>query len=437
MTVSNETIMNTAEDSEEVSKSSNKHRYVMMFKSSFDRELFPNNFDFCTIEEQCVWIDENIATFFPNVPKSLINLIPATREGDYDRSPMEIPKWLDLNKYRRGQQFVRDNYTSIIIATILGLMHVYSFEDSLKPIIISKRSHTPYLGFKRYASTIQRFFNWYYGEPWIKGTLAYEDMQFARKMHSMIRAKLCKLDNEKINNESKIVKLWCPDHELFLKDFATVCPFDIQRPYVMFTKSPYNSKGMNNADMAVTQCSFISSIVLYPQKIGVHATDEDVEAFCHMWRCYGYYLGIENEYNMCRGNLEDIKQRVRDCYQYWILSNFKNITPEWEHMTRCLVEPLNYYPFIYMPYKVIALYAADVLNIRMPSLCASMSYAEWIAYKCYRFILHYAIKFSIIRVIINKVVLKIFNKAMNFSPEKEAELQKKSEMQLSKLDVMR
>jgi len=152
MTIFNGTIFkNTADDFKDNSKNSNEYKYVMTLKSTFDRELFPNEFDNWTVQEQCVWINKNILTFFLNVPKSLLDFILASfRQGDCGRTQMEVPEWLDMNKYRRGQKFVRENYASLIIAKILGIMHVYSFEDALKPIIISKRSHTPYLGFKRY-----------------------------------------------------------------------------------------------------------------------------------------------------------------------------------------------------------------------------------------------------------------------------------------------
>jgi len=56
------------------------------------------------------------------------------------------------------------------------------------------------------------------------------------------------------------------------------------------------------------------------------------------------YLYNFFRHNFCRGNFDEIKQRTQDLYQYWILPNFKDVTPEWEHMTRCLVEPINYYP---------------------------------------------------------------------------------------------
>ncbi|XP_011692192.1 PREDICTED: uncharacterized protein LOC105452613 [Wasmannia auropunctata] len=386
-TVSNNMSTKTG-NSEDILKSSNEYRYVMMFKSTFERELFPNNFDMWTLRQQCIWINDNIATFFPNVPKSLLNFIPASfRPGDCNPSSLQIPEWLDIDKYRKGQKFVRENFASLFFGKIFGIIHIYTFNEFLKPIIISKGSHTPYLAFKRYTANLQQFIKWYDGEPWIEGTAAYKGMQFSRRMHLIIQSKLCNLDHEQINNESKIAKPWCPDRELILKDFAAVCPLekDGQRPYVLIDKLPYKPKGMNNADLAGTQCCFISLALLHPQKIGVHnATDEDIEAFCHMWRCYGYYLGMEDEHNFCRGSLEEIKQRARDLYQYWVLPNLKEVTPEWEHMTRCFIESINYFPLMYMPYKVIALLAMDTLDVSMPHLYASMSYTEWIGYNIWR-----------------------------------------------------
>ncbi|XP_011705487.1 PREDICTED: uncharacterized protein LOC105460685 [Wasmannia auropunctata] len=189
--------------------------------------------------------------------------------------------------------------------------------------------------------------------------------------------------------------------------------------------------------MASIQCSFVGLVLLCPQKIGVHnATDEDIEAFCHMWRCYGYYLGMADEHNFCRGSLEEIKQRTRDLHEYWILPNFKEVTPEWEHMTRCIIESINYYPLIYVPYKMMILLAMDTLNINMPYLYASMSYTEWITYKSWKFLLRYVLRFSSFQKIFNKVIGKILDLAKNMSPEKEAELQEKSKKQLSSFSTM-
>ncbi|XP_011690006.1 PREDICTED: uncharacterized protein LOC105451336 [Wasmannia auropunctata] len=141
-------------------------------------------------------------------------------------------------------------------------------------------------------------------------------------------------------------------------------------------------------------------------------------------------------HNFCRGSLEEIKQRTRDLYQYWILPNFKEVTPEWEHMTRCIVESVNYFSLMNIPYKTMALLAMDALNINMPHIYASMNYVEWITYKSGRFILRYVLRFSSFRIIFNTLIGKVLNVAMNLSPEKEAELQKKSEKLLSSFSIM-
>lgn len=68
-------------------------------------------------------------------------------------------------------------------------------------------------------------------------------------------------------------------------------------------------------------------------------------------------------------------------YENEIIHNLKDITPEWEHMTRCLIESTNYYPFICMPYKAMTLVFTDILRLNMPNLYASLTYKEWIVYK--------------------------------------------------------
>ncbi|KAL6428388.1 hypothetical protein ACFW04_008581 [Cataglyphis niger] len=394
-------------------KNPDEYKLVLLLKNTYDKKLFHNDFDTWTIKEQYHWIKKNLSKFYPNVPETLLKFIPALFcQPNFDRSPLEVPEWLNIDKYRRGQKFVRKNYVSIIIIKLVGLIHVYSFNDDLKPIIIGGRSHTPYLGFERYQSTLKRIISWYSGEPWVKGTKAYNNMQVVHKLHLMMRKKLCQMDNEQIDAISKIAEPWCPDREIFIKDFTTACPFEKldQRPYITINESSYRPKGVNNASLAFVQAVFVGMFLLRPQDIGVHdATDEDVDAFCHMWRCYGYYLGLEDEYNFCSGSFEEIKQRIQDLYQYWITPNFKNVTPEWEHMTKCIIEPINFYPFMYMPYKAMVLIALDLLDLNMPHLYVSLNYSEWIAYKIYKFILQHALKLSIIRALFNKLIMYIIS----------------------------
>lgn len=94
------------EDFNETSNIKHSSEYVTVIKNTFNRKLFPNDF--------------NIRT------------------------------WLDRNKYHREQKFVREHFASVLITIIVKVIHVYSINKFLKRIIISGRSCTLYLGFKRY-----------------------------------------------------------------------------------------------------------------------------------------------------------------------------------------------------------------------------------------------------------------------------------------------
>lgn len=146
---------------------------------------------------------------------------------------------------------------------------------------------------------IKRVFSWYSGDPWVKGTRAFKDMEITRMKHLVIRRKACRMDHEKIAAACTFANPWCPDRDVLQKDFAAVCPSEIfeQHLQTILNKSPYKPKSINNADLALLQSCLIVATVLYPQNVGIHdATDEDLEAFCHVWKCYGYFLGIKDEY---------------------------------------------------------------------------------------------------------------------------------------------
>jgi len=129
-------------------------------------------------------------------------------------------------------------------------------------------------------------------DPWTVGTQAYNDLQTVRRMHRAIRLKLCEQDNEEIDGATKIQKPWCPDRKTILEDLSS-CPYPtIENGCIHLLVTP---KGLNQADMAATQFAFLGMVLLYPHELGIYASDEDMEAFCHTWRCIGYLLGMEDQ----------------------------------------------------------------------------------------------------------------------------------------------
>lgn len=117
-------------------------------------------------------------------------------------------------------------------------------------------------------------------------------------MHAGIKRKLEALTIEEIDAAAKIPNVFCPTREILLKDFSESCeaPRFGQCPHTMMRNNPNRSKGFNQTDMVFTQWASIGLLISYPKYLGVHhATDEDFEAYCHLWRTIGYQLGIEEE----------------------------------------------------------------------------------------------------------------------------------------------
>ncbi|XP_014474475.1 PREDICTED: uncharacterized protein LOC106744320 [Dinoponera quadriceps] len=427
------TIKNISTDTHSNLENCSKEEYLKKLHAVINDIKFPDDFDTWTAEEQCDWKCQVIKEIVPNVPKSLQSMISANFYPiEFHRNQKKLPEWMDIDKFRRAQKFVSDHYFSIVLNHLLSILRSLTFNDGLKAFILGENVHTPYLAFRRYLSTMKRMLAWYEGDPWVKGTKAYREIQITHGKHIAISKKLASMNHEAIDN-LKIENPWCPERELLLKDFAATCPFEKldERLHELIKYFPFRSKSINNADMAVIQGTFMIAPILYPQNIGLHGiTDEDLDAFCHMWRCYGYFLGIEDKYNFCHGSFEEIKQRTWDLTHSWLIPNFKNIEANSLHVIRCAIESINYFPLPYIPAKTLILLLLEALNLNMPNLYASLSYGEWIAYKIYTFILRHIMKFSIMRTFTKQLLVKVFEAASNFGPEMLTELQQKSKQQV-------
>ncbi|KYN31967.1 hypothetical protein ALC56_13720 [Trachymyrmex septentrionalis] len=305
----------------------------------------PKNYDKWTDKEQCEHVLNNIKTYVPNVPDSLLFVMPAVlRRGDCGNST-DKPLWLDMEKFQR---------------------------DGLKTLIFTQKSHTPYLAFKRYLSSSRRERIWMMENPWIKGTRAYNDVQTVRRMHRAVRLKLCKQDTEEFDKTIKIQNLCCPSRKTILEDVSSlIVENDFLHLAPKFT-------GLNQADMASTQFAFMGMVLLYPNQFGVYASDEDMEAFCHTWKGLGYLLGIEDQYNFCRGSLKEIKQRAHDFVEFWLKFYLREVTPEWEHMLRCITECGSYMNdyLSNFTFEMLLLFVTDLLNIDMPRLRSTLTYFQ-------------------------------------------------------------
>ncbi|XP_012279841.1 uncharacterized protein LOC105699435 [Orussus abietinus] len=349
----------------------------------------------------------------------------ALRTGDCGRSQAERPPWLDLDKFHRGQKFARDHFFGVFYSQLLSLFVLFSFAEGLKPMIITGKSSTPFAAFKRYLSTGIRVRNWYTEDPWTEGTSAYKDIRVVRQMHRTVRERINKSSYEEVDQATRIPNAWCPARESLLEDFRYTCPAPAPGQCWYMTNSA-RLTGINQTDMAITQFGFLGLVILHPQRFGIHyASDEDLEAFCHLWRGLGYLLGIEDEYNFCRGNLQDVQQRSRDLIEFWVKPNLRNVIPEWEHLMRCVVEGVRYY-FPGSSFEIALYYLTDVLELHMPRLYASMSYRSCIRLFILKVMFSFASRFRRVQNFLNRWLNDAIDRAMNFTNEELEERRERS-----------
>jgi len=305
------------------------------------------------------------------------------------------PEWFDLDKFRRGQRVAAKYLFGLLLAETLSLFMLLSFPRTLLSLIFTKKSDTPYKSFKRYLSTVTRIRSWYLDDFWQPGTEGHKNIGVVRAMHEKARRGMHNTKLDEMYKEGTLSRsctfgckgtaIWSPLHERIREDFQGSCPYPRpnQRPFLNYQRNPVF---LNQMEMAITQFGFVGLFILFPKKFGAHGvSDEDMNAFVYLWRCLGYILGTDDMYNLCNGDLETVRQRSRDIINFWVKPNLREVSRDWEHMTRCIIEGIHFYvPGI--TYEISLLYLCTMLGIHAPRLRAALTFTQELMYCLMNFV---------------------------------------------------
>jgi hypothetical protein len=178
-------------------------------------------------------------------------------------------------------------------------------------------------------------------------------------------------------------------------------------------------------EMAITQFGFVGLFILFPRKFGAHGvSDEDMSAFVYLWRCLGYILGTDDIYNFCNGDLETVRQRSRDIINFWVKPNLREVSRDWEHMTRCIIEGIHYYvPAI--TYEVSLLYLCNMLDIYAPRIRAALTFTQVMVYHLMNFVFLVFMRLSLACSLLNWLLNLAIRTAQSASPKVLTKLQMK------------
>lgn len=90
-------------------------------------------------------------------------------------------------------------------------------------------------------------------------------------------------------------------------------------------------------DMAITQFGFMGFLTLGLERI----QQDDIEffeCFTHMWRVFGYLLGMKDEYNICGENWSESKLRLEIVMRQVIQPALEKPYEEFDHLCNLLFE---------------------------------------------------------------------------------------------------
>lgn len=117
--------------------------------------------DKLTVEERHYLLVDEMRETLKAVPDSLLHVWTGwVSPGDSGVPADRKPDWLDMDKLKRGQQFAKDNMFAALYVTMEGCIPLYSFEDSLKPMIFTGNTTKPSVAFKRYILELLYSYSW-------------------------------------------------------------------------------------------------------------------------------------------------------------------------------------------------------------------------------------------------------------------------------------
>ena len=119
---------------------------------------------------------------------------------------------------------------------------------------------------------------------------------------------------------------------------------------------------ISQKDMAITQFTFMGMHLYCPDKLGIVGSQEQFEAFNHLWRVIGYMLGTEDQYNLCGETWSDTRNRCEALKEDLLIPGLQFPSPEFENYTRTAVDGMKMFePIIH--YETIIYFIKRLLGV--------------------------------------------------------------------------
>uniref|UniRef100_A0A182IUC7 DUF2236 domain-containing protein n=1 Tax=Anopheles atroparvus TaxID=41427 RepID=A0A182IUC7_ANOAO len=242
-------------------------------------------------------VEKEAKEYFLNVFTALHKLCDVGTGANLET---RLPPWFDAVKFKRGQQFYRDNRFGILQATFCSQAVLLADPKGLRILEHTGKSSTTETARKRYASTFVHMTDWYESEL-APGSRSWKSLSLVRRMHLGAS-----------NSASK-----------------------------------RNLGFINQVEIALTTFGFLGFPLVRPHLLGIRYDNrEDRESFVHMWSVLGFMIGLEDQYNMCLHRLEVVEMICHMLLRYIFLPSLQLETPLFRQMVGAIVDAFTgYMPF--------------------------------------------------------------------------------------------
>lgn len=235
-----------------------------------------------------------------------------------------------------------------------GLLLSFYFTKNIKTLRSTGESETKYTLFHRYLATVRHVQKWYEGDIWNPKDPAHKSLAAVRSMHAKVANKMAKL-----NDGVVYVSQW---------------------------------------DMAVTQWAFVGPMVLFRSKVGLHScTEEQYESLIHFWRVIGYFLGIEDKYNLCTGDYEQVLAACQSLLEKEYRDRIAIADPESVSMCKDVSAAMNMIDPV-LTWESLSNYIHELAGLSCPY---SMGYIDWLRNWATKLIMTYFLQFPSFRYLFN------------------------------------
>ena len=208
--------------------------------------------------------------------------------------------------------------------------------------------------FFRYIETGYHISSWYRMTPWDSekcnedGTMSIE---IVNKYHQDA-AQLCRKDSrdERRGKAVSILEKLPPNpvnpkkarlDNILFKNLSEIKDNMFKHnKFELYNRYISSEVAFSQMDMAMVQAAFFASFTAFPDHFGAqHATDEELQSFVHVWRVIGYYLGLEDPYNLARlETIEKTRALLIDLGNEFVIPAFLHLDSISLHMLKTFSE---------------------------------------------------------------------------------------------------